>query len=74
MLPTLRAHSVLASEIEVCYYMLLHLIGKFVFAWTNKVIQKAKLQSSRIEEILLKLYNKKKVMLFLIRAPSIFFL
>lgn len=37
----------------------------------NKVIQKAKLQSSRI---LLKLYNKKKVMLFLIRAPSIFFL
>lgn len=70
MLLTLRAHSVLASEIAVCYYMLLHLIGKFVFAWTNKVIQKAKLQSSRIEEILLKLYNKKKVMLLLIRAPT----
>lgn len=67
MLLTLRAHSVLASEIAVCYY---HLIGKFVFAWTNKVIQKAKLQSSRIEEILLKLYNKKKVMLLLIRAPT----
>lgn len=46
------------SHWEVCFCM-------------NKVIQKAKLQSSRI---LLKLYNKKKVMLFLIRAPSIFFL